>query len=191
MSTPGPLDDNERAELQRLRAQASEMAGTLYVTRNVPPKRVVVNENCEVSYAGKLYLSGDSILMGEGPVANDFALRNLVTITDQDATEAWNGKEGDAIRAQALSFIDHHGANGNDHVAAFVRGEITGAELHKRIEAAKADAPERTHDHGFRKYQHADSHGQEVDVTMQRQRLGQQHQREGTQMTDEDAGGSK
>lgn len=153
----GPLDDAERAELERLRAQAAQMSGGVTVTRNVPPKEAVVNEGQEVVYAGEHYGPGDTILHGEGPVINDLALRGIVTITNHDATKLWNGSQGEAIRKSALSHIDGH------------------------IEAQGLAA--RQHDHGFRKYQHGDSHGQEVDVTTHRQRLGEFHQATGQQMT--------
>jgi hypothetical protein len=72
--------------------------GAPKVTSHVPPKRAVVNEGHEVTYAGKKYEAGDEILHGEGPVLDDFAMLGIVTITSHDESKAWNGREGTSLR---------------------------------------------------------------------------------------------
>jgi hypothetical protein len=100
----------------------SEDSLPVSVSRGVPPKRVQVNTGQEVTYAGHDYHEGDEFLVGEGATADTLALAGVVTITDQYAVEAWNGKEGAAIRKQGLAAVDAQ---------------------------HKAEGTKRTHDHGF------------------------------------------
>lgn len=114
------------------------------VTRNVPPKRVTVLPGNTVVYGDHAYKGGDSFVMGDGPAADQLAFAGHVTVTDHEATDAWNGAEGEHIREQALAALDAQ---------------------HKR------EGTKRTHHHGFAKYKHADDSGAQ-DVTNQRQKGG-------------------
>lgn len=106
-----------------------EPLGDGKVTRNVPPKRVMVTNGNQVTYAGVSYGPGDSFLIGEGPVADSLAMAGQVVIVDHEQVAEWNGKEGQDTIKRAHALIDNHHAQ--------VGGE-------------------RTHDHGFAKYEHAD-----------------------------------
>jgi hypothetical protein len=55
------------------------------VTRNVPPKRVAVNDGNTVAWADKSFSGGDSLVL-PGPMADQLALGGHVTITDHDAS---------------------------------------------------------------------------------------------------------
>lgn len=143
--------------------QDSGSAGhNVQVTRNVPPKRVMVTPGSTVEYGGKVYKGGDSFLLGDGPVADQFANIGAVVVVEHDAAEAWNGAEGDEIRKHALATIDA---------------------------AHKAEGTKRSHHHGFAKYDHADGPGATpVDVTQHRQIVAQQHLMEGRHAHDDDFG---
>jgi hypothetical protein len=154
------------------------------ITRNVPPKRVMVTPGNHINYGGKDYYGqgvypvaggkpgetrmvteNDTFLCGEGPVADQWAFAGQAVVLEHDAVEAWNGEEGDKIRKDALAALDA------EHKA---RGE------------------ERLHDHGFVKYEHADTDNPiPMDITAARQQLAQKHLMEGRAATDEDFGGKK
>lgn len=138
---------------------AGEPRGTVRVTRNVPPKRVMVLPGHTVTYAGVSYRPGDSFLIGEGPVTDAWAFDGIVTIVDHEQVDEWNGREGEEIRAQAARHIEnlHIEAAGQAHFRRYLRGDITAAEMHKEIEAARKDAPSMPEDHpGFTQYEYAD-----------------------------------
>jgi hypothetical protein len=121
--------------------EGGEPRGTVQVTRNVPPKRVMVNPGSTVTYAGVTYSGGDAFLIGEGPVADAWALAGVVTIVDHEQVAEWNGKEGREIAKRAHQHIAESGGGG-----------------------------EPTHDHGFGKYEHADGgEAPPSDITLYRQ----------------------
>jgi hypothetical protein len=101
----------------------SEPALPVAVSRGVPPKRV--KALAEIRYGGATYQEGDEFLIGEGATADNLALTGMLEIVDHNATDAWNGKEGDKIRKEALAAIDAQ---------------------------HKAEGSKRTHDHGFRPF---------------------------------------
>jgi hypothetical protein len=101
------------------------LPGNVTVTRNSPPKRAIVAPGVSINYEGRLYEGGDELLHGEGPVINALALQGQVIIMEHDATEAWNGTEGDKIRSA-----------GRKHLAAL----------------ADAEGLKVEHNHGFDKY---------------------------------------
>lgn len=125
-----------------------EPIGIVQVTRNVPPKRVVVNANNTVMWGGKVYNPGDTLLL-PGPEADGLAFQGHVIITSHEEVDAWNGKEGEEQRRAALAHVDAiHAEQGT----------------------------ERTHDHGFRKYEHADGkNARQADYTSDRQQLARDH----------------
>jgi hypothetical protein len=117
------------------------------VTRNVPPKRVRVLPGNSVVYGDKQYTGGDEFVMGDGPAADQLAFAGHVVVVDHEATEAWNGAEGEHIREQALAALDAQ---------------------HKR------EGSKRTHHHGFARYKHADgAESAPADLTQDRQKGGQ------------------
>src|SRR4051794_825525 len=76
---------------------------SVQVTRNVPPKRVQVVPDHEVSYGGRLYTADDEpFLIGEGATADALAFDGHVVVVSHEEIDAWNGKEGEAIRKRAL-----------------------------------------------------------------------------------------
>src|SRR4051812_13787473 len=105
--------------------------GTAQVTRNVPPKRIQLLPGVTVSYAGHTYVGGDpgndTFVHGEGTVADQLVLSGQAVILSHEEVDAWNGEEGDAIRASALKLVD----------------------AQHKDEGTKRSAD---HDHGFRKY---------------------------------------
>lgn len=126
-----------------------EPIGVVQVSRNVPPKRVVVNQGASVVFGGEPYNPGDTLLLA-GPEADALALQGQVIITSHEEIAAWNGKEGEEQRKQALAHIDKQHA---------------------------AEGTERTHDHGLGRYQHADGEKAiPVDLTSHRQQLAREHQ---------------
>lgn len=145
----------------------SDPGHRVQVTRNVPPKRVMVLPGNEVTYAGQTYRDGESFLHGEGATADQLAFSGHVVVVSHEEVDAWNGEEGEEIRKRGLGEID---------------------ALHK------AEGTKRAEDnhHGFAKYEHADGEDAiPVDVTQHRQQLAQRHMLEGRHATPEDFGGKK
>lgn len=105
--------------------------GQARVTRNVPPKRVVVL-NGTVTYGGVSYNQGDSFIIGDGPSADGLAMLGHVSIVNHDAGDEWNGKEGDEQRKAAHAHLD-----------ALAKAD------------PNTESDKRLHDHGFEKYKHA------------------------------------
>jgi hypothetical protein len=153
------------------------------VTRNVPPKRVVVTPGNTVVYAGKAHrgvgtyigpdgkelvvTEAESFLCGEGPVADQLAFAGHVVVSSHEEIAAWNGSEGDEIRKAGLAEVDSH---------------------HK----AAGTTRDSDNTHGFAKYEHADgADATPVDVTQHRQQVGQRHLLANAQATASDFGGKK
>lgn len=129
--------------------------GSPRVTRNVPPRKVMVN-NGTVTYGGQSYGPGETFVMGDGPAADGLAMLGQVTIVEYDATDEWNGPAGDKIRKAAHAHLD-----------ALAKAD------------PNTDSDKRAHDHGFEPYKHA-APGEPADAeyTSQRQRMAQeQYQR--------------
>lgn len=170
----------------------------IQVSRNVPPKRVMVRPGATITIGGKTYSEGETLLL-QGPEADNLEFPPFgppaVVIVSHEEINAWNGKEGRDQADAVLGHVDRSHARVAASVAfqQYLHGEMTAAEMHKEIQTAeKQDAPERTHDHGFGKYTHADGpHGTEMDITKSRQRLAREHlydpQKPDT-MTDDQAG---
>lgn len=166
-------------------------AHSVQVTRNVPPKRVQVVPGHEVNYGGVLY-TGDSepFLIGEGATADQLAFDGHVVVVSHEEVDAWNGKEGDAIRKRALEWVkaSEVAYRVREHAARLASGEIGVDEYAEAHKAAASDV-KLDHDHGFAKYEHADPDNPiPVDLTAHRQQMGQRHMIEGRQAEDADFG---
>lgn len=137
------------------------LPGNVTVTRNMPPKRVIVTPGSSVNYGGHLYVGGedgnDEFVSGEGSSMDALALLGHVVIVNPNATDEWNGKDGDVIRKRGLA-----------HADALVAAEPN-------------DKTSRDHDHGFSRYSGGD--GIPQDLTVHRQGLAQQHMQEDRKMT--------
>lgn len=142
---------------------------TVTVTRNMPPKRALVLPGNSVNYGGHLYVGGeegnDEFVCGEGAMVDGLALLGHVVILEHNATAAWNGKDGDAIRARM-----------HDH-------------LDKLAAAEPNDKTARDHNHGFDRYKGGD--GIPQDLTTHRQGLAQEHMKDDRRMTDPEGEGKK
>jgi hypothetical protein len=143
------------------------LPGNVTVTRNMPPKRVLVLPGNSVNYGGHLYVGGeegnDEFVSGEGSAMDGLALLGHVVILNPNATDEWNGKDGDVIRKRAVGHLDALAA------------------------AEPNDKTARDHDHGFQRYSGGD--GIPQDLTVHRQGLAQQHMQHDRKMTDPEGEG--
>lgn len=168
-----------------------ELPGTVQVTRNVPPKRVMVLPNQTVVFLGQPYASGETFIM-PGPEADALVFQGHVVIVSHEEIKAWNGAEGDAIRKRAAQFIEnsHVAVHATSALKEYLDGKISAADMDGVVKKARSSAPDMTHDHGFGKYTHADPDRPiPVDLTGHRQQLAQTHMLEDRQMTDEEGEG--
>lgn len=143
------------------------LPGNVTVTRNMPPKRVIVLPGNTVGYAGHLYVGGedgnDEFVSGDGSSMDALALLGHVVIVNPNATDEWNGKDGDVIRKRGRAHADAAAA------------------------AEPNDLTERVHNHGFDRYSGGD--GIPQDLTVHRQGLAQQHMQDDRKMTDPEGEG--
>lgn len=84
------------------------------VTRNVPPKRVMVNTGNTVSWDDKSFSEGDTVVL-PGPMADQLAFAGHVVVVEHEA-EAKGYKHADGADAIPVDVTSHRQQLGQQHM---------------------------------------------------------------------------